>query len=84
MQPYFDKHIAELPQKGTKNIVVISPAFAADCVETLEELQLEGAEDFAEHGGEHYSVVPCLNDSADSIDMLKTLIEEELIGFTLD
>ena len=84
MQPYFDKHIEELPSKGTKNIIVISPAFAADCVETLEELQIAGAEDFSEHGGEHYSVVPCLNDNDDSIDMLKTLIEEELTGFTVD
>lgn len=84
MQPYFDKHIEALPSKGTKDVVVISPAFAADCVETLEELQLEGAEDFRESGGEHYSVVPCLNDSKDGMDMLKTLVDEELVGFTLD
>ncbi|HIF03618.1 MAG TPA: ferrochelatase, partial [Nitrospinaceae bacterium] len=78
------KHIEALPSKGTKDVVVISPAFAADCVETLEELQLEGAEDFRESGGEHYSVVTCLNDSKDGMDMLKTLVDEELVGFTLD
>ena len=83
MQPYFDKHIEKLAKDGHKNIVVISPAFAADCVETLEELQIEGAEEFKAAGGDHYSVVPCLNDSEDSIEMLKTLIDEELVGFKL-
>lgn len=83
MQPYFDKHIEKLAEDGHKNVVVISPAFAADCVETLEELQIEGAEEFKAAGGDHYSVVPCLNDSEDSIEMLKTLIDEELVGFKL-
>ncbi len=83
MQPYFDKHIEKLAEDGHKNVVVISPAFAADCVETLEELQIEGAEEFKAAGGDHYSVVPCLNDSEDSIEMFKTLIDEELVGFKL-
>lgn len=83
MQPYFDKHIEKLPPKGTENIVIVSPAFASDCVETLEELQIAGAETFKESGGNHYSVVPCLNDSEEGIKMLKTLLDEELIGFTI-
>lgn len=83
MQPYFDKRLEALPEEGHKDIVVISPAFASDCVETLEELQLEGEEVFKEHKGHHYSVVPCLNDSEMGLKMLKALVDEELVGFTL-
>jgi ferrochelatase len=83
MQPYLDKRLEELPSENQKNIVVISPAFASDCVETLEELQMEGKDIFREYKGEHYSVVPCLNDSDSGINMLKTVVDEELVGFTV-
>lgn len=81
VQPYFDEHLEELAAKGQKNVLVISPAFASDCVETLEELSIAGKEDFLAAGGENYSVVPCLNDSENGIKMLKTLISEELKNF---
>jgi protoporphyrin/coproporphyrin ferrochelatase len=60
---------------------MISPGFASDCVETLEELALGLKETFEENGGGHFSVVPCLNDSPVSISMLETLTRNELSGW---
>jgi len=81
LQPYTDKTIEELAQKGVKRLAVVSPAFISDCVETLEELALEARETFDEHGGEHYTVVPCLNDTEDAIDLLAHLTRRELAGW---
>lgn len=83
VKPYFDKTLEELVHQNKKKVVVISPAFASDCVETLEELSIGGKEEFSALGGESYSVVPCLNDSAEGISMLETLIREELENFKL-
>lgn len=83
VKPYLDSTLKELPSKDAKDIIVISPAFASDCVETLEELSMESKETFLGSGGKTFSVVPCLNDSPDGIKMLKKIIDEELIGFKL-
>ena len=82
LQPYTDQTIEELAQKGVKNVVVITPGFSSDCVETLEEIAIGVQETFEENGGENFSVVPCLNDSADSIKMIKQLLDRELAGWT--
>jgi len=58
---------------------MICPGFASDCVETLEEINIQGKETFEEHGGENFSMVPCLNDNDDHINLLENLIKKYLI-----
>ena len=70
-----------LPGEGVKKLVMITPGFSSDCVETLEEVAIGLAETFHEHGGEKFSVVPCLNDSPESITLLTTLARECLTGW---
>ena len=81
LKPYTDKTIGQLAQDGRKSVVVITPGFSADCVETLEEIAIGVAEMFKEAGGENFSVVPCLNDSPGSVEMLKALVRQELAGW---
>jgi protoporphyrin/coproporphyrin ferrochelatase len=81
LQPYAQETVEKLPEQGIKKLVMISPGFASDCVETLEELAIGLDETFKENGGEDFSVVPCLNDSAGSIAMLTRLIAQELQGW---
>ncbi|MEC8480906.1 MAG: ferrochelatase, partial [Pseudomonadota bacterium] len=61
LSPYTDKVLAELPDQGVKNLVVASPAFVVDNLETLEEIGMQGQETFLEAGGESFHLVPCLN-----------------------
>lgn len=81
LKPYAQDTIEELPKKGVKNVAVIMPGFAADCVETLEEVAIGLHERFVEKGGVNFSAVPCLNDSAESIGMLTALARRELSGW---
>lgn len=82
LQPYTDKTIAALAGKeGVKRLAVVMPGFVADCVETLEEIAMQGREIFEEAGGTHFSAIPCLNDSDAAIDMLETLVTRELGGW---
>ncbi len=78
LQPYTDKTLEELPKKGKKNVLAICPGFSSDCVETLEEILIQGKESFMESGGENFDMVPCLNDSDDHILLLKNLIEKNI------
>lgn len=72
LKPYFAQRLTELPAEGCKHIVVATPGFVADCLETLEEVAQEGAHTFTTHGGTRYTYVPCLNDSD---HFVATLIE---------
>ncbi len=81
LKPYAQDMVEELPSQGVKNLLIISPGFASDCVETLEELAIGLAETFHEKGGENFKVVPCLNDSAASILMLSDIVKNELRGW---
>lgn len=81
LQPYLDATLRELPRRGVKRIAVVSPAFVADCVETLEEIAEVGRESFLAAGGERFAYIPCLNDSDGHIDLLETLAREELAGW---
>jgi protoporphyrin/coproporphyrin ferrochelatase len=81
LQPYAQNVVEGLPGKGVKNLVMMMPGFSSDCVETLEEVAIGLEETFKEHGGENFSAVPCLNDSQPSIDMLETLVRQELKGW---
>ena len=81
LQPYTDKTIIELAKSGKKRIAVIAPGFISDCLETLEELNVEARELFIEHGGESFQYIPCLNDNKFSIKFLNNLIKQNLQGW---
>ena len=76
LQPYTDKTLESLPKEGSKKILVISPGFASDCVETLEEISIQGKESFEKCGGEKFGFIPCLNDNDDHITLLEHLIRK--------
>ena len=78
LQPYTDRTLEKLPGEGVKNVLTICPGFASDCVETLEEIQIEAKESFLKSGGENFDMVPCLNDNNDHIILLKSLIEKNI------
>ena len=81
LQPYVDELLPELvQQQGLKRVVVLTPGFQADCVETLEEIDIELKETFVEAGGTHFSRVPALNDSEGGIKLLKQLCDDSLAG----
>jgi ferrochelatase len=65
LKPYTDNELERLAKKGIKNLVIVTPAFVTDCLETLEEIAMEGKEEFLDAGGENYHYVPCLNDDDD-------------------
>ncbi len=75
LQPYTDKTLEKLAADGCKSVQVLCPGFAADCLETLEEIAMENRDTFTEAGGERYEYIPCLNDSSPHIDMLAGLVE---------
>jgi ferrochelatase len=81
LQPYTDKTLIELAQRGIKHVAVITPAFASDCVETLEEIAIAAGESFYEHNGESLTLIPCLNDSEESIDVLESLTRKVVSGW---
>ncbi len=78
LTPYTDKTIESLPSKGKKNILVICPGFSSDCVETLEEINIQGKESFMKHGGENFDLIPCLNDNEDHICLFETVVKRYL------
>ena len=81
LKPYTVDHVAELAKQGKKRIAVIAPAFSADCIETLEEINGEIRESFEHAGGEEFTYIPCLNDDAAHIDALTAIIQENLQGW---
>ena len=81
LQPYTVKEVARLAEAGTKNIAVCAPAFSADCIETLEEINEEIFESFEHAGGESFTYIPCLNDDDAHIKALGTVIERNLQGW---
>lgn len=74
LQPYTAQRLAELPKEGVKRLVVASPAFVSDCLETLEEIAIQGKETFLSAGGESFTVVPCLNTNELWVDTIIELI----------
>jgi ferrochelatase len=81
LQPYTDKTMERLAKEGVRRIAVVTPGFAADCLETLEEIAQENAEIFRHNGGEQFSAIPCLNDSAHGMDVIRALVLRELQGW---
>ena len=81
LKPYTVKHVAELAKSGKKRIAIMAPAFSADCIETLEEINGEIREAFLHAGGEEFTYIPCLNDEPAHIAALVQVIEENLAGW---
>lgn len=81
LQPYTDKTLQALPAEGIKSVDLICPGFAADCLETLEEIQVENREIFLKAGGETYQYVPALNANYRHIQMLCDLIQQHTQGW---
>jgi protoporphyrin/coproporphyrin ferrochelatase len=81
LQPYTDQTIARLAKDGVRRIAVVMPGFAADCLETLEEIAQENAEIFKHHGGESFAAIPCLNDSDAGMGVIRKLVLRELQGW---
>ena len=78
LTPYTDKTLESLPGKGIKNLLVICPGFASDCVETLEEINIQGKESFLSNGGVNFDLIPCLNDNSNHIELFKKLVKKHL------
>lgn len=83
IEPYTDETLENLPKKGIKNLAICCPAFVSDCLETLEEISVEGREEFLHAGGENFHYLACLNDEDRWIEVVKTLCEEKLNSFYL-
>jgi protoporphyrin/coproporphyrin ferrochelatase len=81
LEPATDDTLQRLAKEGKHKVAIFAPGFAADCLETLEELAISGEELFHEAGGTDLVYIPCLNDSAPGIAMLETLIHRELSGW---
>jgi len=81
LEPYTIKTVKALAKKGVKNLVVLTPGFSADCIETLEEIAIENAHVFKRSGGENFAAIPCLNDSEAGMLMIWQLAMRELKGW---
>jgi ferrochelatase len=81
LKPYTDATVKSLPGKGVKNLAVMTPGFAADCLETLEEIAMENAHIFKSAGGENFAHIPCLNDSERGMAVIRDVAMRELQGW---
>ena len=78
LKPYTDSELERLAKSGKKKLVIITPAFVTDCLETLEEIEMEGKEEFLEAGGEEYTYVPCLNDDDNWAELISSWTKDYL------
>ena len=78
LSPFTDEVLQSMAKEGKKNVLVICPGFSSDCVETLEEISIQGKESFIIAGGKNFDVVPCLNDNEDHMNLLEALIKRFL------
>lgn len=76
LTPYTDVEINKMPENGIKKLAVVTPAFVADCLETLEEIAMEANEQFLHHGGEKFMAIPCMNDEDEWCGVVANWIEE--------
>ncbi len=81
LKPYTDETVEAMAKRGVKRLSIIAPGFTADCLETLEELDVENREIFESNGGEQFSYIPCLNDSDGGMDVIRGVVERELMGW---
>ncbi|MBJ6367531.1 ferrochelatase [Snuella sedimenti] len=83
LQPYTDRTIERLGKQGVKNMAIVTPAFVSDCLETLEEIAMEGQEIFHEMGGENFITIPCLNDDSEWVALLSKWINDWAVKETI-
>jgi len=76
LTPYTDVEVNKMPEKGIKKLAVVTPAFVADCLETLEEIAMEANEEFKHHGGKEFVAIPCLNDEDEWCNLVTKWIED--------
>jgi protoporphyrin/coproporphyrin ferrochelatase len=81
LEPATDTTLEALPARGIRRIAIVAPGFSADCLETLEELAIRGRESFLHSGGTDFAYLPCLNDSAAGMGLLRHIIGRELAGW---
>jgi ferrochelatase len=81
LKPYTDETVKALAQGGVKRLAVVTPGFAADCLETLEEIAVENAGIFRDNGGTDFAAIPCLNDSPAGMEVIRQLVLRELKGW---
>ena len=81
LKPYTDATVEALAREGVKNLAVVTPGFAADCLETLEEIAMENAGIFKEAGGANFAAIPCLNDSEAGLRVIREVVTRELQGW---
>ncbi len=81
LQPYTDKTVEALAQAGVKRMLVFTPGFVADCLETIEEIGIENRDIFLEHGGEQFARADCLNASDAGLDVIEAVVRRELMGW---
>ncbi|PZP47415.1 MAG: ferrochelatase, partial [Pseudopedobacter saltans] len=75
LQPYTAERLEQLPEEGVKKLLVVSPAFVSDCLETLEEIAIQGKETFMHAGGESFDAIPCLNINDDWVKAIVNIKE---------
>jgi len=81
LQPYTDETLKALPKGGIEKVAVVNPGFVADCLETLEEIAVEGRKQFLHAGGEKFAHLACLNDSEEGMKVIETVVRRELSGW---
>ncbi len=81
LKPYTDHSLQALAGQGVRSVQVVCPGFSADCLETIEEIDMENRDYFIQAGGERFEYIPCLNDDDDHIQLLKTLVVENIHGW---
>ncbi len=81
LDPATDEELERFAREGVRSIAVVAPGFSADCLETLEELAMQGREQFVEAGGSDFAYLPCLNASEPGMAMLEHLVRRELSGW---
>ncbi|MDP3321293.1 MAG: ferrochelatase [Bosea sp. (in: a-proteobacteria)] len=81
LKPYTDETVKLLATSGVKSMAIVAPGFSADCLETLEELDVENREIFLHNGGQQFAYLPCLNDSPEGIDAIEAVVRRELMGW---
>jgi ferrochelatase len=77
LKPYTAEQLKKFPATGIRKLLIVCPAFVSDCLETLEEIAIEGKEDFLKHGGESFVMIPALNENGLWIDCMEILINEQ-------
>lgn len=81
LQPYTDATVERLAKEGVRKLVLVAPGFSADCLETLEELDVENRGIFESNGGQKFAYIPALNDSPEGLDVIEAIVRRELMGW---